>query len=130
MAENGEKEKSLNSEFSHENSIEQIREILFGTHARSLESKLNRLTETVHEMEKEFSAASDRIQKNEQRLDQHQEDLERLTHDQELLHRLVDEIHQKLRGKIDELIDRKVDRQHLGQALKLVGDRIEQNGTE
>ena len=130
MAENEEKDKSLNSDFSHENSIEQIREILFGTHARSLESKLNRLTETVHEMGKEFSAANDRIQKNEQRLDQHHEDLERLTHDQELLHRLVDEIHQKLRGKIDELIDRKVDRQHLGQALKLVGDRIQQNGTE
>jgi CII-binding regulator of phage lambda lysogenization HflD len=130
MAENEEKDKSLNSEFSRENSIEQIREILFGTHARSLESKLNRLTVTVGEMEKQFSAASDRIQKDEQRLEQHQEDLERLTHDQELLHRLVDEIHQKLRGKIDELIDRKVDKQHLGQALRLVGDRIEQNGTE
>ena len=106
-------------------SIEQIREILFGTHARSLDEQIVQVSSQLNQLEEQFNATVGRL---DQQMTQQQTRIEKLERDNALMLQMIEEFNQKLSTKIPELIDRKVDKHQIGQALKLVGDQIVKDG--
>ncbi|MCI0494674.1 hypothetical protein L0Z72_06670 [candidate division KSB1 bacterium] len=111
-------------------SIEQIRDIIFGDH-------LDKLERTISQLKKECSELRDRIAQLENRhatVDQvfeadheKQKSMESAQHQ---LQKLIEKMKQDLDQKLAELNDTKVDKSQIGQAFIEWGMKVKQTTTE